>query len=282
MNIFDYIKEYGDYTFKEKELNDIDAAIFSYMIYASIDILTTKKSITIGELAKLIPPDYEKNKNIFFAEREGYQVIKAAGNSNRFRDCIVKDYIKIENKDIQYSVVTFNYLSQHSFVAFEGTNELVSGWKEDLTFCYQFPTVSHKLAIDYLNKHFSFSNVSIIVGGHSKGGNLSLISSMYANPLVRHKIEKIYNFDGPGLLKEKCNLKRFKRIKNKYYKIVPELSVIGQCLYDIKGIAIKTKVKDFMAHDITNWQIEKDSFIKGKLSHFSMNLNNKMEKWLNE
>ena len=45
----------------------------------------------------------------------------------------------------------------------------------------QFPVEAQKRAISYLNRHFTFGHAPLIVGGHSKGGHLALVGSMYAN-----------------------------------------------------------------------------------------------------
>ena len=53
MNIFDYIDKYGNYSFNEKEFNDIDNLIFSSLIYIDLDKyvssnLFSKRSIYNG------------------------------------------------------------------------------------------------------------------------------------------------------------------------------------------------------------------------------------------
>jgi len=40
----------------------------------------------------------------------------------------------------------------------------------------------------------------MIIGGHSKGGNLALIAAMYCNFFIRRKIINVYSNDGPGIL----------------------------------------------------------------------------------
>ena len=38
----------------------------------------------------------------------------------------------------------------------------------------------------------------LIVGGHSKGGNLALYAALRAKPAVQERIERVYTHDGPG------------------------------------------------------------------------------------
>ena len=76
------------------------------------------------------------------------------------------------------------------------------------------------MAIKYLNKHFTFTTKKLIVGGHSKGGNLALVASMYANFIVRNKIKYIYSGDGPGVLDKEFNSKKYQKIINKYTHLI--------------------------------------------------------------
>ena len=77
----------------------------------------------------------------------------------------------------------------------------------------------NKLTIKYLNKVVSIFDKKVIVAGHSKGGHLAIVSSMYSNFIVRSKIKAIYNFDGPGLREEQIDTKKYRNIENKILHI---------------------------------------------------------------
>ena len=51
-SMLDYIKWRGDLTFDERELNEIDSLIFSYLSYEMFDGLVEGKMLTIQEIAK--------------------------------------------------------------------------------------------------------------------------------------------------------------------------------------------------------------------------------------
>ena len=86
MNIYDYIEEYGKYTFNEKKINEVDLVIFSFLSYASLDkIFEDTKSITIGEAgSKFIKLYRTKDINIF-AVREANKILKSIRNSERYK-----------------------------------------------------------------------------------------------------------------------------------------------------------------------------------------------------
>ena len=143
----------------------------------------------------------------------------------------------------------------------------------------EFPTISHKLAIKYLNKYFTFSPKQLIVGGHSKGGNLALVASMYANFLVRSKIKHIYSGDGPGVLDKEFKSNRYDKIRNKYTHIMPDYSLIGLFLRTSNNEVVKSKYKSVISHNAMFWEVEDDHFEKTELSPLSCEIQNELRDW---
>lgn len=281
MTVYDYIDEYGKYTFDEKSFNEVDGMIFSFISYANLrEIMRNNKTITIHEAGKKHLDLYpDKDKNII-AVKEGNKLLRYMKDCNRYKDVVLMNHEYIGNKDIQFGVISLEYQKNHVFISYEGTDELLSGWKEDLFLGSIFPTETHKLAIKYLNKHYTFSNKKIILGGHSKGGNLALVAGMYANIFVKHRIKKIYNGDGPGLLEKEFQSKRYQSIKKKYIHIIPNYSIIGMILQHEKDKVVKATKKSILAHNITCWEIDKNHFIKTELSTFSKEFDKGITDWI--
>ena len=283
MTIYDYIDEYGIYSFEEKPFNEVDAMIFSFISYANIrEIMKDKKSLTINQVGRMHLGMYpDKDKNII-AVKEGNKILRYMKDCKRYKDIKIKNYEYIGNKDIQFGVFALEYQKDHVFISYEGTDEVLSGWKEDLFLGSEFPTETHKLAIKYLNNHYTLSTKKIILGGHSKGGNLALVAGMYANIFVKNKIENIYSGDGPGLLEKEFNSKEYQAIKNKVIHIIPEYSIIGVLLNHENDVIVKATSKSILAHNIACWEIEEDHFIKGNLSTLSKEIDKGIKKWIEE
>ena len=74
----------------------------------------------------------------------------------------------------------------------------------------------YELSGDIFVGNIKYKDKQIIVGGHSKGGNLALVASMHANILVRTQIREVLNADGPGLLDIEFYSKEFKKVLPKY------------------------------------------------------------------
>ena len=159
MNIYNYIDDYGIYSFEEKKINEVDAIIFSFLSYACFEgILEKKDKKTINEVGKMHRGIFQKNAKNIIAVKEGNKLLQYIKDTKRYKNCILSNYEYIGNENIQFGAICIEYQKNKIFVSFEGTDQLFSGWMENFMLSYQFPTESHKLAIHYLNKNFTFSN----------------------------------------------------------------------------------------------------------------------------
>ena len=283
MDVYKYIGEYGQYTFEEKEINEVDKVIFSFLSYANLEkVFEDDEVLTIAEAGrqylKLHPG---KDINII-AVKEGNKLLKYIRNVKRYKDCLLYNYEYVGNNKVQFGVVSIEYQPFKVFVSFEGTDSLFSGWKEDFILGYQFPTLSHKMAIKYINKHFRFTNKSLILGGHSKGGNLALVAGMYARVSIKRRITEIINADGPGLLDKEFVSPRYQSIRKKYKHIMPNYSLVGLFLNHSNDYVVNSTNKGILAHNIVYWEIEEDHFVKAKLSTFSKELDVAIRRWFSK
>lgn len=283
-NILKYIKTYKNTTFEKERFNEIDNIILSSLTYLNFDgiIPTDKNVITLDMAIKeyLKHYTYKETKKEGIAQKDTYKMIVLLKDSNRYKDILISNYSYIGNKMIQFSAMKYKYKKLFTYIAFEGTDDLLSGWKENFNISYMFPTLSQKYAIKYLNETMSFFDNNVIVGGHSKGGNFALVASMYCNPLKRLKIKTIYNNDGPGLRLKEMNSKEYKKIKDKYIHIVPNYSYIGILLRNDKYRVVKSSRKDILAHSVLTWQIKDKELYTTKLSTISKNLETGLLLWL--
>jgi len=265
----------------EKELSEIDSAIFAFLSYADFTSIFDKEKMSIQDIGRKYLGFHltEKNNNII-AVKEACNLLKYIKDTKRFRNCFIYNYKYEGTSEIQFGAISIEYKKNEVYVSFEGTDELISGWSEDLRLSYEFPTKSHKKAIEYLNRYFTFSNKKIIVGGHSKGGNLALVAGAYANFFVRSKIKKIYNFDGPGLLEKEFLSKQFQDVIKKYVHIIPDYSVVGLLLGNTNTKVVKSKNKTILSHNIYYWEIANSSFVESTLSTFSNQLKDDIDNWI--
>ena len=283
MNIIDYVSYYGDYLFEERPFNEVDNLVLSVLSYVDYGDLIPKKGITIEKVSELFFNSYDEKKKRILAIKDGINLLKNVSDKKRYKDIVMMNYCYIGNENSQFSVVSFKINSKLYYVSFEGTDELLSGWEEDCKMAYSFPVDAHVYSKNYLNKNFTFKRCEIIVGGHSKGGNLALVASMYANKLVRKKIKTVYSNDGQGLRKAQIESKQYSLIKDRYIHIIPNYSIVGLLLRHTDDyVVIKSNKKGFMAHDALTWQVSYDHFEKDHLSRSSKVFDEGFSKWLDK
>jgi len=283
MNIFDYVDYYGEYTFNERPFNEVDNIIFSCLAYVDFNKVVEKKKITINEAYEVFKKVYKPRKKEMLAVKNGVLLFERLHNIKRFKDIELSNYKYVGDEVSQFSAITFGIDKKNYYVAFEGTDSLISGWEEDCKMAYHFPVEAQILAKEYLDKNFTMKSCNLIVGGHSKGGNLALVSSMYANYFVKKKIKKIYSNDGQGLRKAQIESKFYEKIESKFILIIPNSSIVGLLLrHKDNYIVIKSNKRGFLAHDLTTWQVSYDHLEKDHLSRSSKVFDEGFTRWLDK
>lgn len=284
MNLYEYVKN-NNKTFEELPFNEVDNLVFAVLSYLDFEDMVSsnkKNKITLEELSKTYFIKYPKPvfKEDITVKRYTFKLLKELITSNRFKDVLVYKYVFNHNKDMQFGAVTFEF-NNMIYISYEGTDDYISGWKEDCQLSYQFPVKAHKEAIKYLNS-YTFTNKKIILGGHSKGGNLALVAGMLANRILRNKIDHIYSNDGPGLRLKELTSKKYTRIKDKYTHIIPNSSLVGILLRHDNDKVIKANGIIVYTHLPYTWQIDNNKFITSNLSKTSAIIDRGMLNWLDK
>ena len=281
MTVFEYIEQNKNITFNEKKFNEIDNIILSLISY--LDFSYIEGINTIENMGRIYL-ERHKLKEIAkagWAQKDAYLILEKLIESERYKNIKIQNYIYIATEEEQFSAVTFIINKKLKYVAFEGTDHLMVGWKEDFELSYKYPVPAQIHAIKYLKNATKLFGPKIIVGGHSKGGNLAQISAMELNIFKKLKIKKIYSNDGPGLRQKQFKSLKYKIIRKKLEHIVPENSVVGVMLRHDKYRIVKTNKKTIMSHIPSTWLIENDKLIETQLSPKSKRLEIKIIEWLN-
>lgn len=286
MNLFEYVKKYN-YTFKEREFNEVDNLVFAVLAYVDYNNVLGDTKESLLEVTNNFNKLHTKKdfKYDMSAVKDAIKLLNMAKDSKRYKEVLLSNNVYIGNEEEQFSAITFDIDDEISYVAFEGTDKLISGWFEDAAMCYKFPVPSQKSAIRYLNKYFTFSNRKIIVGGHSKGGNLALVASMYANMFVRSRIIKIYSNDGQGLKIKEIESKRYKNIYNRYNHIIPYNSLVGILLRHedfSDSIIVDSSRPIVFSHAAASWIIKDDHFVRREISSNSKKIDRIISNWLDK
>lgn len=283
-SILDYIKKYKNYTFDEVEFNIIDNAIFtslSYIDFTKVLKYSKKKKLTIKEAGEIYFRHVYKREINIFSITAAIKIFKSIYTTKRYKDLLLYNYSSKVDSSKQFAAIFININKYLTYISFEGTDSLVSGWKEDFEMCYNYPVGSQKEAIKYINLHINpFSKRKYIVGGHSKGGNLALVGTMNANFFIRNKIKEIYMFDAPGLKTEQIESKKYKRVKEKIKRIIPNHSIFGLIYgHEREASVVKSKRKGLFAHNMLAWEVNDKEFLETNISAFSKKLDERLSEW---
>ena len=286
MNLNHFIDVYGDKSFDDVGFTEVDNVIFSALSYINLEgivPLKRKDAVSINYVGEYIFNNYDEYKKDVYVVRKSLNILMFIKDTKRYRDLLLYGYMYEIGDEEQFGVVSIEIKPDLVYVSFEGTDRSISGWRENFMLCYLFPTVSQKRSIDYVNSRFLFSKKKIILGGHSKGGNLAVAASLYANIFVRKKIMCVYNNDGPGFLPDITNSKRYERMKDKIITIVPNYSIVGVLLDNSCGYkVVRSMKKNVYAHDFMTWVVMDKEFELSEFSFFSKNLKNNIDIWLSK
>ena len=286
MNLISYIDKYGCYSFEEVEFNEVDNLVFSSLAYVSLGKYVSNNRFNkkrLQDVGRLFFRDYDESQKNIIAVRGGIKILRSVMETRRYGSLLVYNYSYVGDDKQQFSAITIDIRKDLVYVAYEGTDQLISGWKEDFMMAYKFPVLSQRRAIDYLNRHFLFNNKDIILGGHSKGGNLAMVAAMYSNFWVKDRIISNYNNDGPGLRKKEIESKYYKSIASKIVHIIPNYSIIGLLLrHDSNYTVIRSFKKSIYAHDLLTWVVRGNQLERVSLSYFSQIMDEGMIKWLDK
>ncbi len=273
--IIGYIKEYGDYTFSEKPVNEVDSLILSQFAYLKFDGMVSG----IGENTEAVDlqyllqhEDYDKLYAFKPYRENNTKLFNAMVQSKRFGNMKMKNYVnRIElEKETQFSAITFQLADNIFYVAYRGTDENIIGWKEDLNLAFSDPVPGQVMSVEYLNRTAGEFTENFYVGGHSKGGNLAIYASMNCKKEIQDRITAIFCHDGPGFrpeVKEKCG---YDGIENKILRTIPHSSLVGmildsECSYRV----VESKKIGLMQHDPYSWLVNGDDFQVVKRVHSS-------------
>lgn len=263
-NILDYLKWRGDLSLEQDHFNEIDNLILTRFSYIPLEKLMKE-----GEKLK-IRTVYERyeNSNIkkgSFLLKEDIPFFQAIANSNRFGNLVILKYVnKISLKlEEQFAAVTILLPKDTAFVSFCGTDDTIVGWKENFNMSFKSHLPAQRDAVAYLNDIGEHYAGNIMVGGHSKGGNLAVYAAAFCKPEIQERITTIYSDDGPGFGDDIVESNAYKQVVKRVVSYVPQSSVIGRLLlHEEKYYVVKSTQVGILQHDPFSWQLEGKEFVK--------------------
>ncbi len=291
-NVFDYMAWRGDLDFKNAPFNEVDNLILAelcYLDFAGIVPIATEEGMTLKEVARryfIIHP-YRKGALGVLVPDGIQDLLSEAANCPRFQNIRLSTHVNNidERAEKQFSATTFTLNEELRYVAFRGTDDTIVGWKENFNMAYQFPVPAQMEAANYLNFiAASSAQYKLLVGGHSKGGNLAIYASAFCQPAVQERIAGVYNNDGPGFHIAILEKENYQRIRNRVRTLLPQSSTVGILLeHESSYQVITSSASGIAQHDGLTWQVKGTRFIYADKLHSGSERKDKtLHAWVND
>ena len=281
-NINDYLAWRGDIPINNRfKFNEIDSMILSRFSYMRFDKIKMSRVETIESVSNKM----RVLGNDEFLYNGDKELITNLGDSDRFKDMIVTDYVKIDDKsnEKQFGAVTIHISDKEMYISYLGTDATINGWKEDFNMAFMDNVPCQVSGREYLEKMCKkYPGKKVRIGGHSKGGNVAIYSAITTSDDIQNRIIKVDNYDGPGLSKVILNKFCNNKILNKIETFIPQDSIIGRILYRKEKVTVASSIeKSILQHDIYSWQVIKNIMIRSNTTtENSEDFNKTISEWL--
>ena len=264
--ITDYLKYYKDIKIRDVHFNVVDHLVCAILTYLPIPSYQGVK--TLAEFYQYAKIHVDDPKESFMVPM-AYEILELVKDAKRYDVLKISNFENFRSEETQFGAATFRFGTQ-TIIAYKGTDYSLIGWIENLRLAYEYPTLTHKLAIEYLESNLKLlGDRNVYLVGHSKGGNLAMVAALEAMPRTFARIKHVYNFDGPGFRKEEFLRPEYQKLTGKLTTIIPSGSVVGTLLYNENYTVIKSEGISFMEHFPTSWNLFGECFLEANLSSVS-------------
>jgi len=287
--ILEYLEKFGSKTFKRLPFGEVDALILSQFSYLKFDGIVpgpddVESFVTLQDIKK--HPSFNDLFTDKRYEKPNRKLFKLMEESTRFGNLKMDYYVNIigEEREIQFSAVTFRFPEGIDYVAYRGTDENMVGWKEDANLSIMEEIPGEKEAVKYLKDVAKILKGNFYVGGHSKGGLNAIYASSAAPVSVKKRIMGIYSFDGPAIREDVRSKVDYQGVRDRYHKFVPKSSLIGM-IFETDDIytVVKNKSAGILQHDPYTWVVKDiDLWYEDSLSKSAEIVKTAMANWLKD
>ena len=273
MNLFDYLTWRSDVPLSVSPFNPVDSLILSELAYTDFEGVLPFDGAAVP-LSEACEAYFSVHSREEVKARPGYTapapfLMDFLLRGARFRETALCFFESLTDYDdpTQFAALTCLLPDGTAFVSFRGTDGTVLGWKEDLILSYRSRTKGQLLAAEYLDRAAAATDRPLLIGGHSKGGNLAIYAAAFCSPETQNRIRQVYSNDGPGFRDELRGEASYLAVMPKCLSIIPDTSVIGLLLTnDCPRIVVESSAAGMVQHDGFTWQTGPTGFLPAELS----------------
>lgn len=269
-NMVDYLEWRGDLSFRTSGFNEVDNLLLAQLAYVDFgDIVPgedSDKDITLKDASESFWSVHDEEEILARVSMTKYApfLMRKMAETKRFRNLKLSRYVNdiSDEEQSQFSVVCASLPDQSIYVAFSGTDNTIVGWRENFNMGYLSETPGQIKAVAYLNRVGEVTTKNLRVGGHSKGGNLSVYAAVKCNPQTQERIMAVYSNDGPGFNRKMIDSEEYQRMLPKIKTILPESSIVGMLLeHEEDYEVVRSSESGVQQHDAMSWEVLGTSFV---------------------
>lgn len=279
--------------FSEMPFNSVDSLILSTLSYLDLDSYPYEDvlggdGVPVVDIIRFSEFESLLNGGWISASKELPAFVEALLRCRRFADLSVRYFVQEDAAVIekQFCACTFSFGGKTPlyYLAFRGTDGTLAGWKEDFNLSYRKVIPSQRSAERYVSGVLSAlpPDVRIMVGGHSKGGNLAEFAAATVDEAGYARIERIFNHDGPSFLNPPSPRFEEQHFKDKLDKTVPESSIFGMMLEHRDDFSVvQSQATGIFQHNPFSWLTRDGDFLyQESLNPSAVFFDQTLDRWL--
>lgn len=266
-NLFDYLTWRGDLTMDQVPLCPVDALILSALSYVHFEELIPQgggASISIGQAAQAYLDAPAAKRGRCRCE-DDLKLLRALMEAPRFSALPLSHYEDqfIPEEETQFGALAISLPDGSAFLAFRGTDATLVGWKEDFNMSFMDTVPAQRAAADYAQRFAASFSGPLRLGGHSKGGNLSIFAAASLPAALRDRILAVYSFDGPGFTSYLLTQPGYQELLTRIFTFVPQSSVVGMLLERKEPYTVVRSARvGIFQHDPYAWEVLGGGFVE--------------------
>lgn len=270
-NLIDYLNWRGDLSLEQSPFNEVDNLLLAELSFLDFTGI-------VGDVGQEEGVELRQAVDAYFRQRQGQTIsmgvlvpdlilsmAEKMALSTRFAHMLLYGYRACldPQAESQFAALTIDTGDGCLFLSFRGTDDTIVGWKEDFNMTF-LPTVpSQTMALAYLQDvAAAFPRRKLRLGGHSKGGNLTVYAAVHCDAKIQRRIVNAYNNDGPGFKESLLEQPEYQAVRDRILSIVPQSSVVGMLLeHDDNYIVVQSSQQGIYQHDGFTWEVLGTRFV---------------------
>lgn len=291
-NMMDYLDWRGDLSFAASGFNEVDNLILAQLVYVDFEGIVPgmdrDEKISLRDASEIFWKSHSEEEILSRVSmtKSAAFLMRRMAETERFGDIMLSKYVNdiSDAEQSQFSVVCVTLPDDSLYVAFSGTDNTIVGWRENFNMGFLSETPGQLKAVNYLNHIEKPKKSGIRVGGHSKGGNLSVYAAVKCRSSVKKKIIGVYSNDGPGFNREMVESAEYQEMLPRIKTILPESSIVGMLLeHEEDYEVVKSSNSGIQQHDAMSWEVLGANFIHvDAVAQQSVLLDETMKNWLRQ